>query len=107
MGRTGKMWASEHFDLTPDILTVAKGIASGMPLGATVARADLMTWPPGAHASTFGGNPVACAAALVTIELLEQELVDNAARMGAHLMARMRRLAGALPRWWATCAGWA
>ncbi|MGA2578653.1 MAG: acetyl ornithine aminotransferase family protein [Bryobacteraceae bacterium] len=90
MGRTGKMWASQHFQLTPDIMTVAKGIASGLPLGATVARADLMRWGPGAHASTFGGNPVACAAALVTIELLEQELIDNAARMGAHLMARMR-----------------
>jgi 4-aminobutyrate aminotransferase len=90
MGRTGKMWASEHFHLEPDIITVAKGIASGMPLGATVARADLMRWTPGAHASTFGGNPVACAAALVTIELLEQELLDNAARMGAHLMSRMR-----------------
>ena len=90
MGRTGKMWASEHFHLAPDIMTVAKGIASGLPLGATVARADLMSWAPGAHASTFGGNPVACAAALVTIELLEQELLDNAARMGAHLMARMR-----------------
>ena len=90
MGRTGKMWAAEHFDVVPDIFAVAKGIASGMPLGATVARADLMTWPPGAHASTFGGNPVACAAALVTIELLEQELVENAARMGAYLMDRMR-----------------
>jgi 4-aminobutyrate aminotransferase len=90
MGRTGRMWASEHFHLEPDIMTVAKGIASGLPLGATVARADLMRWTPGAHASTFGGNPVACAAALVTIELLEQELLDNAARMGAHLMSRMR-----------------
>ncbi|HTQ54890.1 MAG TPA: acetyl ornithine aminotransferase family protein [Bryobacteraceae bacterium] len=90
MGRTGKLWASQHFQLAPDILTVAKGIASGLPLGATVARADLMRWTPGAHASTFGGNPVACAAALVTLELLEQELVDNAARMGAHLMSRMR-----------------
>jgi 4-aminobutyrate aminotransferase len=90
MGRTGKMWAADHFGMVPDILTVAKGIASGMPLGATVARADLMTWPPGAHASTFGGNPVACAAALVTIELLQKELVDNAAAMGDYLMARMR-----------------
>jgi 4-aminobutyrate aminotransferase len=89
MGRTGKMWAAEHFDVVPDIFTVAKGIASGLPLGATVARADLMTWPPGAHASTFGGNPVACEAALVTIRLLEQGLVDNAARMGAYLRARM------------------
>jgi 4-aminobutyrate aminotransferase len=90
MGRTGKMWASEHFDLFPDILAVAKGIASGMPLGATVARADLMTWPPGAHASTFGGNPVACAAALATIALLEEGLIENAASMGRHLMDRMR-----------------
>ncbi len=90
MGRTGKMWAAEHFNAVPDILAVAKGIASGLPLGATVARADLMTWPPGAHASTFGGNPVACAAALVTIELLEKELVENAARMGAYIMDRLR-----------------
>jgi 4-aminobutyrate aminotransferase len=90
MGRTGKMWASSHFDLTPDILAVAKGIASGMPLGATVARTDLMTWPPGAHASTFGGNPVSCAAALVTIGLLEQGLMENAARMGTYLRGRMR-----------------
>jgi 4-aminobutyrate aminotransferase len=90
MGRTGKLWAADHFGVAPDILTVAKGIASGMPLGATVARADLMTWPPGAHASTFGGNPVSCAAALVTIELLQKELVDNAAAMGNYLMARMR-----------------
>ena len=90
MGRTGKMWASEHFDVVPDILAVAKGIASGMPLGATVARADLMTWPPGAHASTFGGNPVCCAATLATIALLEEGLVANAARMGAHLQDRLR-----------------
>ena len=90
MGRTGKMWAAEHFNAVPDILAVAKGIASGLPLGATVARADLMKWPPGAHASTFGGNPVACTAALVTIALLEEELVDNAARMGAYLRDRIR-----------------
>jgi len=90
MGRTGKMWASDHFDLVPDILAVAKGIASGMPLGATVARSSLMTWPPGAHASTFGGNPVSCAAALATIALLEEGLVENAARMGAYLKDRMR-----------------
>jgi 4-aminobutyrate aminotransferase len=89
MGRTGKMWASQHFDLAPDILAVAKGIASGMPLGATVARADLMTWPPGAHASTFGGNPVCCAAALATIALLEEGLIENAARMGAHIRGRI------------------
>ncbi len=92
MGRTGKMFASEHFGAEPDVITLAKGIASGMPLGATVARADLMTWKPGAHASTFGGNPVAVEAALATIELLEQELIDNAARVGAHLLDRLRDL---------------
>jgi 4-aminobutyrate aminotransferase len=90
MGRTGKMWAADHFDVVPDVMAVAKGIASGLPLGATVARADLMTWPPGAHASTFGGNPVACAAALTTIALLEEEVVENAARMGEYLRDRMR-----------------
>jgi 4-aminobutyrate aminotransferase len=97
MGRTGKMWAAEHFDAVPDIFTVAKGIASGMPLGATVARAELMTWPPGAHASTFGGNPVSVAAALVTIELLERELVANAAAMGGYLMDRMREWPSRFP----------
>jgi 4-aminobutyrate aminotransferase len=97
MGRTGRMFAAEHFDAVPDILAVAKGIASGMPLGATVARADLMTWPPGAHASTFGGNPVSCAAALATIALLERELVDHAARMGAHMMDRLRRWPARFP----------
>jgi 4-aminobutyrate aminotransferase len=97
MGRTGKMFAADHFGVVPDILTVAKGIASGLPLGATVARADLMTWPPGAHASTFGGNPVACAAALVTIDLLERELVDHAARMGARMMERLRLWPGRFP----------
>lgn len=90
MGRTGRMWASDHFALAPDILAVAKGIASGMPLGAMIARADVMQWRPGAHASTFGGNPVAIEAALATVELLEQELVDNAARIGEHMMNRMR-----------------
>ncbi|MGP8246313.1 MAG: acetyl ornithine aminotransferase family protein [Bryobacteraceae bacterium] len=90
MGRTGRMWAAEHFDAVPDILAVAKGIASGMPLGATVARAEIMNWPPGAHASTFGGNPVACQAALATIALLEEGLMENAARMGAHTMERLR-----------------
>src|SRR5579872_4746483 len=97
MGRTGKMFASEHFGLQPDLIALAKGIASGLPLGATVAKAELMTWKPGAHASTFGGNPVAVAAALATIELLEQELVDNAARVGAHLMGRLRDLPQRFP----------
>jgi 4-aminobutyrate aminotransferase len=90
MGRTGKMWACEHYDLAPDVLAVAKGIASGLPLAATVARADLMQWPPGAHASTFGGNPVSVAAALTTIELLEAGLVEHAAEIGARMLERMR-----------------
>lgn len=89
MGRTGKWWASDHFNFVPDILNTAKGIASGLPLSATIARADLMTWKPGAHASTFGGNPVAVAAALATMDLLEQGLIENAARIGAHMKARM------------------
>jgi 4-aminobutyrate aminotransferase len=89
MGRTGRMFACEHFGLEPDILAVAKGIASGMPLSATVSRADIMHWTPGAHASTFGGNPVSVAASMATIELLEQGLVDHAARLGARMKARM------------------
>jgi 4-aminobutyrate aminotransferase len=92
MGRTGRMFASHHFDLTADVVTLAKGIASGLPLGVTCARADVMSWPPGAHASTFGGNPVACAAANATIRLLKGGLVDNAAAVGAHLLAGFRDL---------------
>ena len=92
MGRTGKMFASEHFDLKGDIVTVAKGIASGLPLGVTCARAEVMSWPPGAHASTFGGNPVSCAAANVTIRLLKDQFVANAASVGAHLMNGVRAL---------------
>src|SRR5258708_5745636 len=91
MGRSGKLWTSEHFNAAPDILAVAKGIASGLPLGATIARAELMTWPPGAHASTFGGNPVACAAGLVTLELLENELIENSRSVGAYMMDRLRQ----------------
>jgi 4-aminobutyrate aminotransferase len=90
MGRTGRMFASEHFSVSPDIVTIAKGIASGMPLSATVANAEVMNWPPGAHASTFGGNPVSIASALTTIELLEESLMQNAAVMGAYLVDRMR-----------------
>ncbi len=90
MGRTGRMFASEHFGVTPDIVTLAKGIASGMPLSATVARAEVMNWGPGAHASTFGGNPVSIAAALATIDLLEESLISNAARIGAYMLDRMR-----------------
>jgi 4-aminobutyrate aminotransferase len=94
-GRTGKMWAVEHWDVEPDIVAVAKGIASGMPLGAMVGRAELFDWAKGAHGSTYGGNPVACAAALATIKLLEGGLVDNAARMGERLIGDLRqRLVG-------------
>jgi len=89
MGRTGKMFAAEHFGAMPDIIALAKGIASGLPLSATVARAELMQWKPGAHASTFGGNPVSVAAALTTLELLERELIENAASVGAHMKARL------------------
>ena len=92
MGRTGKMFASDHYGLKPDIITIAKGIASGLPIGATVARADLMDWKKGAHASTFGGNPVCIAAALKTIELLERELVQNSAEVGAYLQDGLRKL---------------
>ena len=89
MGRTGKWWASEHAGIEPDILCVAKGIASGMPLSATIARASLMDWKPGAHASTFGGNPVCVAAALATMDLLETQYIENARRIGGFLMGRM------------------
>ncbi len=88
-GRTGKMWASEHFHVAPDILCSAKGIASGMPLSAMLARAELMKWKPGAHASTFGGNPVAVAASLATLDLLQNGLIDNAAQIGAYMKERM------------------
>lgn len=92
MGRTGKMFASDHYDLKPDIVCIAKGIGSGLPIGACVARADLMNWKPGAHASTFGGNPVCIAAALKTIELLENGLVKNSAEVGDYLKSGLERL---------------
>lgn len=88
MGRTGRLWACEHFGVTPDILVSAKGLASGMPLGAMIAPSEIMQWPPGSHASTFGGNPVCVAAAMATIELLENGLMENAARVGAHILRR-------------------
>ena len=92
MGRTGKMFAIEHGGVRPDVIAAAKGIASGLPLGVSIARADLMTWPPGAHASTFGGNPVSCAAALATLDLLRTRLIANAADVGAHLLAGLKAL---------------
>jgi 4-aminobutyrate aminotransferase len=93
MGRTGKMWAIEHFGVEPDIVLAGKGIASGMPLGAMIAREDLMTWEVGAHGSTYGGNPVACAAALASLRLIEGGLMDNAREMGTALMDGLRRMA--------------
>jgi 4-aminobutyrate aminotransferase len=92
MGRTGKMWAIQHFGAEPDILLVGKGIASGMPLGAMVARDDLMTWEIGAHGSTYGGNPLSCAAALATIDLIGDGLIENAERMGSFLLDGLREI---------------
>ena len=97
MGRTGRMFACDHIGLRADIVNIAKGIASGLPLGVTCARAEVMTWPPGAHASTFGGNPVSCAAANATIALLEESLVANAAAVGGYLMDAIRSLADKHP----------
>lgn len=92
IGRTGKWWGMEHFGVEPDILTSAKGIASGMPLGAMIARKSLMTWEPGAHGSTFGGNPVSCAAALATIKLIEDGYLNNATEMGSYLVECLEQM---------------
>ncbi len=92
MGRTGKLFAIEHWGVMPDIITVAKGIASGLPLGAVIARSEIMTWTPGSHANTFGGNPVACAAANVTLQLLENGLMKNAESQGKQLQAGLTQL---------------
>jgi 4-aminobutyrate aminotransferase len=92
MGRTGKMFASEHFGLKADAVNIAKGIASGLPLGVTCARADIMAWPPGAHASTFGGNPVACAAACAVVETVTDELLADVRAKGTRLVRKLERL---------------
>jgi 4-aminobutyrate aminotransferase len=92
MGRTGRMFALEHFGIVPDLMSVAKGVASGLPLSALIARADVMDWERGAHGSTFGGNPVSCAAALATIEIIESKLVENAARRGQELAQELGQL---------------
>ena len=91
-GRTGKMFACEHWGIEPDIICAAKGIASGMPLGAMIARSEISTWTHGTHGSTFGGNPVACAAALATIALIEDGLMKNAAEMGRFLIDQLAQL---------------
>ncbi len=93
MGRTGKLLAVEHTGVEPDIVCLAKGIASGLPLGAFIARAEQMSWPPGSHGSTFGGNPIACAAGLVTLDLLEEGLMENAAKVGAQLHDGLKEIA--------------
>src|SRR6516162_775219 len=92
MGRTGKLYAIEHWGVEPDITCLAKGIASGMPLGAIVARDEVMTWPSGSHASTFGGNPVSCRAALATLDLIEGGYMANAAQRGEQLRQGLRML---------------
>lgn len=92
MGRTGKMLAVEHFGVKPDVVCMAKGIASGLPLGTTIARQEIMGWPPGSHASTFGGNPVSCRSALATLELLEGGLMDNARKVGDYLLKGLKGL---------------
>ena len=97
MGRTGKMLGIEHWDLVPDIVALAKGIASGMPLGAMVSQSEVMTWIPGSHASTFGGNPISCQAALATIELLQGGLIQNAASMGDYILGQLRELQKRFP----------
>ncbi len=92
MGRTGKMYAIEHTGIEPDIYTMAKGIASGMPLGAMAARKSLMTWAPGAHGNTFGGNPISCVASLKTIELLQNGYMENARVVGEYLMGKLKEM---------------
>jgi len=93
MGRTGKWFAMEHWNTIPDIITVAKAIASGLPLGATIGRADIMDLPPGSHASTFGGNPVSCAAANAVISIIEEEnLLENTRRQGEYIFKRLNEM---------------
>jgi 4-aminobutyrate aminotransferase len=98
MGRTGRMFAIEHAEVQPDVITLAKGIASGLPLGAFIAGRGLMSWPPGSHGSTFGGNPVACAAALATLDLVQGGLMHNAVGGGARLLDGLARLKQRYPQ---------
>ncbi|PYO59993.1 MAG: aspartate aminotransferase family protein [Gemmatimonadetes bacterium] len=92
VGRTGKMWACEHEGIEPDVLLAAKGLGSGMPIGAIIARESIMKWQPGAHGSTFGGNPVCCAAALATLDVVERELLPNVPRLGERLLTGAKQL---------------
>ena len=97
MGRTGRWWAMQHAGVEPDIVTTAKGIASGMPIGAFIARESVWTWPVGAHGSTFAGNPVCAAAGLATLQLLDDGLIGNAADMGDRLRAALERVCHGSP----------
>jgi 4-aminobutyrate aminotransferase len=97
IGRTGRMWACEHDRVVPDIITAGKGLASGLPLSAIIARESIMQWAPGKHGSTFGGNPVACVAALATIDLVESELAANATARGEQLLAGLQALQERFP----------
>ena len=92
VGRTGKWWSIENFGVEPDIFCVAKGIASGMPLGMMVARKSVITWPKGSHGNTYGGNPISCAAALATLDLIENEYLQNAAETGAYTLAKLQEM---------------
>jgi 4-aminobutyrate aminotransferase len=92
IGRTGKWFGVEHWDVEPDIVCVAKGLASGMPLGAMIARSDIMKWGAGAHASTFGGNPLSCVASLATLALIEEGFMENAARMGEVFIEELTKI---------------
>ncbi len=95
IGRTGRMFASQHWGVAPDIMTLAKGLGSGLPIGLTVAcRRHMEKWPRGAHGNTYGGNPITCAAALATLDLVEGEYTDNAATVGEYFMGRLRELQG-------------
>jgi 4-aminobutyrate aminotransferase len=97
VGRTGKWWAIEHFGVEPDIVCTAKGIASGMPLGAMIARKSVMTWSKGSHGNTYGGNPLACAAGLATLELIETEYMHNASEVGQFAQDALCEIAGRHP----------
>jgi len=92
VGRTGKWWAIENFGVEPDIVTTAKGIASGVPFGAMIARKSVTTWKKGAHGNTYGGNPLACVAALETLKLVENEFMGNAARVGSYCLQRLSEM---------------
>jgi 4-aminobutyrate aminotransferase len=98
IGRTGRMFAIEHWGVRPDIVTSAKGLGSGLPIGAVIAKRSIMEkWARGAHGNTYGGNPISCAAAIATIDLVKREYMSNAARMGEHFMGRLREMARDYP----------